>query len=102
MADVARDPQASGRRRDGRDAPGAHAAAPTPRATADHGHAAGRVALTLAALGVVFGDIGTSPLYALQAVFHADHGAVPATQAPSTASSRSSSGPSRSSSRSST
>ena len=33
--------------------------------------------VTLAALGVVFGDIGTSPLYALQAVFHVDHGAVP-------------------------
>jgi KUP system potassium uptake protein len=33
--------------------------------------------LTLGALGVVFGDIGTSPLYALQTVFHADHGAVP-------------------------
>jgi KUP system potassium uptake protein len=32
--------------------------------------------LTLAALGVVFGDIGTSPLYALQAVFVIDGGAV--------------------------
>jgi KUP system potassium uptake protein len=40
---------------------------------------AGTPALTLAALGVVFGDIGTSPLYALQTVFHADHGAVPTT-----------------------
>jgi KUP system potassium uptake protein len=29
-------------------------------------------ALTLGALGVVFGDIGTSPLYALQAVFNID------------------------------
>ena len=38
---------------------------------------AGIAALTLGALGVVFGDIGTSPLYALQTVFHADHGAVP-------------------------
>jgi hypothetical protein len=37
----------------------------------------GAAALTLGALGVVFGDIGTSPLYALQTVFHADHGAVP-------------------------
>ena len=35
-------------------------------------------ALTLAALGVVYGDIGTSPLYALKEVFHAGH--VPATQ----------------------
>jgi KUP system potassium uptake protein len=33
-------------------------------------------ALTLGALGVVFGDIGTSPLYAVQTVFHADGGAV--------------------------
>src|SRR3954466_4228050 len=39
-------------------------------------HHAGAAALTVAALGVVFGDIGTSPLYALQTVFHADHGAV--------------------------
>jgi KUP system potassium uptake protein len=29
----------------------------------------GGIALTIAAIGVVFGDIGTSPLYALQAVF---------------------------------
>jgi KUP system potassium uptake protein len=34
---------------------------------------AGMAALTLGALGVVFGDIGTSPLYALQTVFSA-HG----------------------------
>ena len=33
--------------------------------------------MTLAALGVVYGDIGTSPLYALKEVFHAGH--VPAT-----------------------
>ena len=43
-------------------------AAPTGRALAT---------LTLAALGVVYGDIGTSPLYALKEVFHAGH--VPAT-----------------------
>jgi KUP system potassium uptake protein len=29
--------------------------------------------LTLAALGVVYGDIGTSPLYALKEIFHGDH-----------------------------
>src|ERR1700742_1407831 len=34
----------------------------------------------LGALGVVFGDIGTSPLYALQTVFSADHGAVHPTE----------------------
>ncbi|MFI0395895.1 potassium transporter Kup [Paracoccus jiaweipingae] len=33
----------------------------------DHGHGGGaRAALTLAAIGVVYGDIGTSPLYALR------------------------------------
>ncbi|MCW3030396.1 MAG: potassium transporter [Solirubrobacterales bacterium] len=36
-------------------------------------------ALTIGALGVVFGDIGTSPLYALQAVFTSDNHAVHAT-----------------------
>ncbi|MCW2943394.1 MAG: potassium transporter Kup, partial [Actinoallomurus sp.] len=30
----------------------------------------------LGALGVVYGDIGTSPLYALQTVFSIDNGAV--------------------------
>jgi KUP system potassium uptake protein len=35
----------------------------------------------LAALGIVFGDIGTSPLYALQTVFSIDNGAVRPTQA---------------------
>ena len=30
--------------------------------------------LTLAALGVVYGDIGTSPLYALRECFHGDYG----------------------------
>ncbi|MEA2232100.1 MAG: system potassium uptake protein [Solirubrobacteraceae bacterium] len=39
---------------------------------------AGTAALTLGALGVVFGDIGTSPLYALQTVFTAhDHAVKP-------------------------
>ena len=32
------------------------------------------LALALGALGVVFGDIGTSPLYALRECFHATHG----------------------------
>ncbi|HEV2636475.1 MAG TPA: potassium transporter Kup [Actinocrinis sp.] len=35
-------------------------------------HRSGPAALTLGALGVVFGDIGTSPLYALQTVFTSD------------------------------
>jgi len=33
--------------------------------------------LTLAALGVVFGDIGTSPLYAIRECFHGDYGIAP-------------------------
>jgi KUP system potassium uptake protein len=48
----------------------------TERSEPQRGHAAGRVAgatrlgaLTLGALGVVFGDIGTSPLYAMEAIF---------------------------------
>jgi len=43
------------------------------------GRQAGLALLTLGALGVVFGDIGTSPLYALQTVFSADGHAVKAT-----------------------
>jgi KUP system potassium uptake protein len=35
---------------------------------------ASRTALTLGALGVVFGDIGTSPLYALRECFYGQHG----------------------------
>src|ERR1700760_4596462 len=37
--------------------------------------------LTLGALGVVFGDIGTSPLYAVQTVFGIDGGVVKPTHA---------------------
>src|SRR5690348_6098326 len=33
-----------------------------------------RAALTLLALGVVYGDIGTSPLYAVKETFNPDHG----------------------------
>ena len=40
------------------------------------GAAAGTAALALGALVVVFGDIGTSPLYALQTVFSTDDFAV--------------------------
>ena len=44
---------------------------------APHGHApaAGGMALMIGAIGVVFGDIGTSPLYALrEAIGHAQRG----------------------------
>ena len=47
-----------------------------PSSSAD---APGRRALALAALGVVFGDIGTSPLYSLKEVFGSIHHPVPIT-----------------------
>ena len=43
---------------------------------AGHGHPQG-VGLVLAALGVVFGDIGTSPLYALKECITGEHGVAP-------------------------
>jgi KUP system potassium uptake protein len=47
----------------------------------DEQHGRGGItALALAALGVVFGDIGTSPLYALRTVFTIDGGVVKASQ----------------------
>jgi len=39
-------------------------------------HRGSLVGLALGAIGVVFGDIGTSPLYAMQTVFSIDNGAV--------------------------
>ncbi len=44
------------------------------QATEHNGHKSSTAALTMGALGVVFGDIGTSPLYALKECFHAAHG----------------------------
>ena len=46
-------------------------------ASRPHGHRAGMTALTIGALGVVFGDIGTSPLYAMREVFSGSHTMVP-------------------------
>src|ERR687893_705765 len=65
----------------GADAPGGgagHEAAPAERHAVGSGRVrtAGVAALTLGALGVVFGDIGTSPLYALHTVFSVDDRAV--------------------------
>jgi KUP system potassium uptake protein len=52
-------------------------AAEAPAHSSDPSHAgSGRLALLLGALGVVYGDIGTSPLYALQTVFSIDHSAI--------------------------
>ncbi|MGH6777795.1 MAG: KUP/HAK/KT family potassium transporter, partial [Bradyrhizobium sp.] len=56
------------------------AADPAPDTTAANGHAevpptTGFLALTIGSIGVVYGDIGTSPLYALrEAVVAARHG----------------------------
>src|SRR5690348_18512520 len=43
-------------------------------------HSAGAATLTLAALGVVFGDIGTSPLYSMHEVFAGTHPLAPSTE----------------------
>ncbi len=51
-------------------------AAGAPRTRTRAAAKTGMGALTLGALGVVFGDIGTSPLYAMQTVFTADNHAV--------------------------
>ena len=69
---------------DGQPAPPGSRSDPTAQRPSGHAASAGRTAgaaLTLAALGVVFGDIGTSPLYALTSVFavsgvHPDHAGV--------------------------
>lgn len=55
--------------------------APTPSpASRPSRRQLGMATLALGALGIVFGDIGTSPLYALQTVFAADHQAVKPTE----------------------
>ena len=60
--------------------PSTHLAQPTPKGPATGpgaaGHA-GMAALTFGALGVVFGDIGTSPLYAMKETFSPAHGLRP-------------------------
>ena len=56
----------------------------SPNATSgDPAHPSSRSALTLAALGVVYGDIGTSPLYAFKECLSPERGV--ATSRPSTA-----------------
>ena len=54
---------------------GAPRRADHPARTAPHGRAL--AALALGALGVVYGDIGTSPLYALKECFTGQHGVEP-------------------------
>src|SRR5690606_18994368 len=75
-------------------APPPPAAPPSPAGPRDHPHSHHHLdhrgmprsrtplaAASLGALGVVFGDIGTSPLYALQTVFSLHHHAVAPTEA---------------------
>ena len=54
--------------RDHPDLPGEPASARPPQ-----GHGAGKTALAVGAIGVVFGDIGTSPLYAFRETFLGEH-----------------------------
>jgi KUP system potassium uptake protein len=57
---------------------GFHEAATPPRVHVESNPTGNRLAiLSLGALGVVYGDIGTSPLYAVQAAFTGKHGFVP-------------------------
>jgi len=49
----------------------------TSDARPGHDHGAGLAALSLGALGVVYGDIGTSPLYAMKEAFTGAHGLPP-------------------------
>jgi KUP system potassium uptake protein len=53
-----------------------HGAA-SPDTTGSHAPQGSLPKLALAALGVVYGDIGTSPLYAVKECFGAEHGLVP-------------------------
>ena len=50
---------------------------PSSQAHAQAPHGSSLAVLTLGALGVVYGDIGTSPLYALRECFHGAHGIAP-------------------------
>ncbi|CAN4280356.1 MULTISPECIES: potassium transporter Kup [unclassified Pseudoxanthomonas] len=50
----------------------------SPHDAGHHGHSkAGKVALVAGAVGVVFGDIGTSPLYTIKEMFHPHFGLTP-------------------------
>jgi KUP system potassium uptake protein len=47
------------------------------RPSGDHGGRSGLLPLTLTAIGVVYGDIGTSPLYTIRECFFGEHGVPP-------------------------
>ena len=46
---------------------------PTPNSEPEDSPKPGLLVLSLGALGVVYGDIGTSPLYAIRECFHGQH-----------------------------
>ena len=48
---------------------------------ASHGPRGGFAALTIGALGIVYGDIGTSPLYAMDQLFFGQSSATPTPEA---------------------
>ncbi|MCR4282005.1 MAG: KUP/HAK/KT family potassium transporter, partial [Bauldia sp.] len=48
------------------DLPGSHGAAAPANGNGHHPRNPGMTALTIGAVGVVYGDIGTSPLYAVR------------------------------------
>lgn len=50
---------------------------PKPASTGHHAPEGNLAALSLGALGVVYGDIGTSPLYAIRECFHGKHAIAP-------------------------
>ena len=56
---------------------GAHSAAIPVSGSAPHLPRGNLPALTIGAVGVVFGDIGTSPLYAIDQIFFGAAGVVP-------------------------
>ncbi len=63
--------------RDGQASHPADAHAPPHAHAAHHGGRSALLTLSLGALGVVYGDIGTSPLYALKECFHGSGGIAP-------------------------
>ena len=52
-------------------------AAPLPEARSSHAHDQGLVKLSVGAIGIVFGDIGTSPIYAFRETFAGHHPLAP-------------------------
>ena len=52
----------------------AHAAAHVQAHAQAHAKGQSQLALTMLALGIVYGDIGTSPLYAMKETFNPAHG----------------------------